>query len=145
MADASIWDTLGGIAQSVGQGILSAKANKQAQKMLNTQYAIAKLQSRSAMPTLGMGYAATPLGGGGGGGGAVPVNYNVPVVQPSSPLGQIFGGGMSLVGTSRGRITNPRTQMPDTALLWSSDLAAVRRVGKVARKLGRFVHKRRPR
>jgi hypothetical protein len=105
---------------------------------------------------LGMGLAATG-----------PQRSN-PFYTPDSPMGQVmsyFGGdampddsgGTSSVGVmGRGRFptqlivyTTPSGRMQvggyrsiGTPLLWSGDFAAVKRVARVARKLGRFVHRR---
>lgn len=152
MAGASIWDALGGIVTNLGQAYLSNKQTKAAQKALNSQVAIARYQAKSVMPTLGMGYAATPLGGGGQiaslpagfntGAQAMPASYDIGRALQIDPT-SLVGGMMGLRASNR--VTNPRTGKADTCLLWSSDLVAARRVGKVARKLGRFVHHRRPR
>lgn len=52
------------------------------------------------------------------------------LVVYTTPTGQMHVGGYRSIGQP---------------MLWTSDLAAVRRVARVARKLGRFVHHRRPR
>lgn len=61
-----------------------------------------------------------------GAGGRFPTTYTI----YTTPSGRQAIGGMRSLG-------HP--------MLWSGDLAAARRVGRVARKLGRFVHHRRPR
>jgi len=69
-----------------------------------------------------------------GGGGAMASSAMVPR-GPVYAISTNPNGGQRLVAV----------RSIGTPLLWSGDLAAVRRVARVARKLGRFIHHRRPR
>lgn len=132
----------------------------------------AKAQAKAAandFPTLGMGLAATgPQRGGmlyalGGG----PSQTRVGIFDASGAgVGYSSSGGampddgtgsVAVMGRSRfptqlvvyttpsGRMQVGGYRSIGTPLLWSGDFAAVRRVARVARRLGRFVHHRRPR
>lgn len=149
----NVWDVLGGLAQGAASFIIDKKNAKMQQKAMNQQVQIARYQAKaaSAMPMLGMGYAATPLSGGSGFPGGVTMMPAMPTAQPinwvqdlgiGGPLGNMLAprSGVTYSLTANGRVTGTRSL--GTPLLWSGDLAAVRRVGRVARKLGRFVHRR---
>lgn len=128
----SLFQTGLSVAGAVYQGQLEKKAQRAAAKYGASDFA-----------QLGMGLAATgpqrgglldlytaAMGGVQGGGSS------------TAPSGMQRSGPMYAIGNN-GRVYGLRSM--GTPLLWSGDLAAVKRVARVARKLGRFVHHRRPR
>ena len=155
--DYSSWGGLISAVASVGAGIYTAKLQKQA----------AKRQARAQandFPMLGNGLMATGpqrngllMLGDGGGSSVVPwqgfpyqVDAGGSSTAPDASGGTMAGNvvGVSsrpvyaIASTPSGaqRIIGMRSM--GTPLLWSGDFAAVKRVARVARKLGRFVHRR---
>lgn len=145
------------IGAQIYQGQLAKKAQRQAAKA-----------GASDFPQLGMGLAATgPQRSGGTPTGASGIGvwgpggfFGAQSALDAGGAGMDDGSGMSSVGVmGRGRFptqlivyTTPSGRMNvggyrsiGTPLLWSGDFAAVKRVARVARKLGRFTHRRRPR
>lgn len=152
------WGGLFSAVAQVGAGIYTARLQKQADKR-------AARSGAADLPQLGMGLAATGpqrnallMLGGSGDSGVVPWQgfpYQIDsgVQSGGSSTAPAAGGGMMASGVS----TRPVYAIASTAsgaqriigmrsmgtpLLWSGDFAAVRRVARVARKLGRFVHRR---
>lgn len=161
------WEDLLGQAINVGAQIYTG----QVQKQIARQQARAAAPMARDFSQLGMGLASTgpargpvgmpqrPLGPG----GFVPtgaMSFNAPVEQAGylrlGPGGLEIGdngGAMAgdmiprgpqyaIVATPSGRQKLVAIRSIGTPLLWSGDLAAVRRVARVARKLGRFIHHR---
>lgn len=144
------WEELGKTALNIGAQIYQGQVQKRDDRRA--------ARSARDFPQLGMGLAATgpqrtPGGSGIGAwgpggffgyqsseGGDATMDQSVAVMRGSrfptqlivytTPSGTMHVGGYRSIGQP---------------LLWSSDLAAVRRVARVARKLGRFIHHRRPR
>ncbi len=144
------------IAGQVYQGQMQKKAERKAAKA-------ATASSSTDFPQLGMGLAATgPQRNQDLFGGLIP--GNTPLGQLGNYYGFGTGGAMddqtsSVAVMGRARFptqlvvyTTPSGRMQvggyrsiGTPLLWSGDFAAVRRVARVARKLGAFRSHRRPR
>lgn len=153
------WSGLLSGALNVGLDIYRASQEKRAMKKT------IKAQAGD-FPQLGMGYAAsgpqrgtmqpyaTPVGSiqiGPGGiylgdsdqsqvGGNMGDTSAVGPCRPRTPS-IVYGLGTTPCGNQK--LIAMRSA--GTPLLWSGDFAAVKRVARVARKLGRFVHHRRPR
>ena len=146
MADID-WTQLGEAALQVGASIYAGQNLKKQQRQ-------AIRMNSGQFPQLGMGLAST-------GPQVMPFNFGLPTYlgQPGGSEvampGVTAGGGSTaptvsitarpmytVVATPRGgqRVVGIRSM--GSPLLWSGDLAAVRRVARVARKLGRFVHRR---
>ncbi len=154
-------DAFGGIAQNLGSYFMQQQQVKQ-------QIKLAKAMSGgSQLPGMAMGYSAAPLTGWGspvGIPGSIPFGMNMgqPVLSggsstalPAMPgaggaMGPVMGTGARVptqyivLQTPSGRQVVTGVRSLGRPLLWSGDLAAVKRVGRIARKLGRF-HRRRPR
>jgi len=152
MAD---WTDLLGQAINAGTQIYSGQVQKK----------LARQASRGGgdFPQLGMGLASTgpargPLSGPSGIPGAQTFGgMQYPAATPAGYL-NIGPGGISMgdsmgpmvprgpqyaiVNTPSGAQRLMAVRSIGTPLLWSGDLAAVRRVARVARKLGRFIHRR---
>lgn len=139
-------------------GIQQLKAQKKAAK--------AAAQSMSTFPMLGTGNMrfGGAMGYGYAGGVPLPPGSVYAMGQPGASMPTVYDGGYQDI-TAGGSSTAPipvtgfRPRFPAVAmdvygrpsrpigrcLLSSGDLAAARRVGKVARKLGTFIRHRRPR
>jgi len=133
------------IGAQIYQGQLQKKAMRQAAKA-----------SSSDFPQLGMGLGATgpqrgtmtqarPVGSVQIGPGGIYLGDS-----DTSQVGGNMGSAMVPRGpqyaigtTASGRQQLVAIRSIGQPLLWSGDLAAVRRVARVARKLGRFIHHRR--
>ena len=143
------WGGLLNTALNIGASIYTGQLQKKAMKA-------AIKAGTSDFPQLGLGLAASgpqrgvmqPLQNAGYlnigpngiqlGDGSAPGGSMDSSMMPRGPqyaIGQTASGRQKLLAI----------RSIGTPLLWSGDLAAVRRVARVARKLGRFVHHRRPR
>lgn len=137
------WGGLLSTALNIGAQIYTGQLQKKALK--------AQIKSQTNdFPQLGLGLAAA----GPQRGVMQPLSYNF---GGSSMAGGVVAGGSSTAPMSVGAprpqyivyttmngnqvVTGVRSL--GRPMLWSGDLAAVKRVARVARKLGRFVHHRR--
>ena len=134
------------IGASIYQGQLQKKAQRQAIKASSGDFPQLGLGLAASGPQRGQMTQARPVGSFQIGPGGIYLGDS-----DTSPVG---GGSMDSVMVPRGPqyaiATTPAGRQKlvairsiGTPLLWSGDLAAVRRVARVARKLGRFVHHRR--
>lgn len=143
---ADIFDVIGK-GLDVGLQIYGAQLQKKAMRQ-QAKYETAAGYTND-FPMLGMGLAAT-------GPQRTIMNMGQPVSQGGMAVAMpgVQSGGSSTAVSVRGltqyvvyttpsgsqRVTGVRGL--GTPLLWSGDLAAVRRVARIARKLGRFTHRR---
>jgi hypothetical protein len=148
------WEDLATTALQIGANIYAGQVQKKAQRQA------IRAQSND-FPQLGMGLGAT----GPQRGGTPTGPSGIGVWGPGGFFGAqsaledtgMANGDVAVMGRSRfptqmvvyttpsGRMQVGGYRALGTPLLWSGDFAAVKRVARVARKLGRFVRHRRPR
>ena len=135
-----LFSTALNIGAQIYQGQLQKKAMKAAIKSGTTDFPqlgvglAASGPQRGVMQPLGYNFGGNAMAGGVvSGGSSTASGVMVGAPRPQYIVYQTMGGNQVVTGVrSLGR-----------PMLWSGDLAAVKRVARVARKLGRFVHHRR--